>query len=166
MLDDEDDLAAMKVPEEDDRLSQLLHDYWPLRVGANGIQSVVMKLTYLRQAQKQFKKRYKMFSSSAPHPNSRYHKHAGRSGGACRSNHQPLFGTNRDVRIGLIALFTSLFGFSLCLLTNAREGEIFGASAAVLVVFVSGDLASRVATLSSLPLVSRAGELKMAEPLF
>ena len=53
------------------------------------------------------------------------------------------FVRNREARIGLIALFTSLFGFSLCLLTNARRGEIFGASAAyaaVLVVFVSGDL--------------------------
>jgi hypothetical protein len=48
MLEDEDDLAAMKVPEEDDRLSQLLRDYWPLRVGAIGIQSVVVKTHIFR----------------------------------------------------------------------------------------------------------------------
>jgi hypothetical protein len=52
-------------------------------------------------------------------------------------------------RIGIIACFTSLFGISLCLLTNAKRGEIFGASAAyaaVLVVFVSGDLGGSTAS--------------------
>jgi hypothetical protein len=32
LLDDGDDLAALKVPDEDDRLSQVLRDHWPLRV--------------------------------------------------------------------------------------------------------------------------------------
>jgi hypothetical protein len=53
------------------------------------------------------------------------------------------FVTNPDARVGLVALFTSIFGFSLCLLTNGKRGEIVGASAgyaAVLVVFVSEDL--------------------------
>jgi hypothetical protein len=53
------------------------------------------------------------------------------------------FGTNPDASIQLIALFTSIFGFSLCLVTNAKRGEVFGPSAAyvaILVVFVSGDL--------------------------
>lgn len=47
MLEDEDDLAALKVPEEDDRLSQLLRDYWPLRVGPGCMQSVNVK-THIR----------------------------------------------------------------------------------------------------------------------
>ncbi|KAI8939335.1 hypothetical protein NX059_003126 [Plenodomus lindquistii] len=127
MLDHEDDLAALKVPEEDDRLSQLLRDHWPLR-GQTG---------------------------TNPKDNTRYFRlrHVTRTVavistvvaavelvGAITSLY---FVSGPKARIGLIACFTSLFGMSLCLLTNARRGEVFGASAAyaaVLVVFVSGDL--------------------------
>lgn len=48
--------------------------------------------------------------------------------------------------MGLIAMFTILFAGTIALVTNARRGEIFGATAAyaaVLVVFVSGDFASK-----------------------
>ncbi|KAB5572028.1 hypothetical protein GE09DRAFT_653750 [Coniochaeta sp. 2T2.1] len=48
-----------------------------------------------------------------------------------------------DVKLGLIALFTILFAASVGLLTNAKKAEVFGATAAyaaVLVVFVSGNL--------------------------
>ena len=48
-------------------------------------------------------------------------------------------------RLGMIGGFTALFAICVGLLTNARRAEIFGgtaAYAAVLVVFVSGDLAS------------------------
>ncbi|KAM5344699.1 hypothetical protein ACJ41O_010561 [Fusarium nematophilum] len=48
-----------------------------------------------------------------------------------------------DLKLGLIALFTMIFATSVGLLTNARRAEVFGATAAyaaVLVVFVSGDL--------------------------
>lgn len=47
--------------------------------------------------------------------------------------------------MGLIAMFTILFATTIALVTNARRGEIFGATAAyaaVLVVFVSGDFAA------------------------
>ena len=47
------------------------------------------------------------------------------------------------VRLGMIAAFTALFAISLRLITNARRAEVFAATAAyaaVLVVFVSGDL--------------------------
>lgn len=47
--------------------------------------------------------------------------------------------------MGLIAMFTVLFAGTIALVTNARRGEIFGATAAyaaVLVVFVSGDFTS------------------------
>lgn len=48
-----------------------------------------------------------------------------------------------EARLGLIAAFTIVFGLSLRFASNAKRAEIFGASAAyaaVLVVFVSGDL--------------------------
>ncbi|CAN9105265.1 unnamed protein product [Alternaria alternata] len=51
--------------------------------------------------------------------------------------------TSPNWRLGLIATFTSLFAGSVGLLTNARRAELFAATAAyaaVLVVFVSGDL--------------------------
>jgi hypothetical protein len=51
--------------------------------------------------------------------------------------------TSSDWRLGLIAAFTTLFAGSVGLLTNARRAELFAATAAyaaVLVVFVSGDL--------------------------
>ncbi|CAG5150508.1 uncharacterized protein ALTATR162_LOCUS2684 [Alternaria atra] len=51
--------------------------------------------------------------------------------------------TSPDWRLGLIATFTTLFAGSVGLLTNARRAELFAATAAyaaVLVVFVSGDL--------------------------
>ncbi|KAJ8123427.1 hypothetical protein ONZ43_g621 [Nemania bipapillata] len=49
------------------------------------------------------------------------------------------------VKLALIAAFTSVFALSLVLITNARRAEIFAATAAyaaVLVVFVSGDISS------------------------
>jgi hypothetical protein len=47
------------------------------------------------------------------------------------------------MKLGFIALFTVLFAGAIPLVTNARRAEVFGACAAyaaVLVVFVSGDL--------------------------
>jgi hypothetical protein len=46
-------------------------------------------------------------------------------------------------KLGLVAMYTMLFAASVALCTNARRAEVFAASAAyaaVLVVFVSGDL--------------------------
>ena len=51
--------------------------------------------------------------------------------------------TNPKAKLGLVAVYTLLFALSVALLTNARRAEVFGATAAyaaVLVVFVSGDL--------------------------
>jgi uncharacterized PurR-regulated membrane protein YhhQ (DUF165 family) len=53
---------------------------------------------------------------------------------------------NEQKRLGLITAYTIAFATCIGLLTNARRPEIFGASAAyaaVLVVFVSGGLATR-----------------------
>jgi hypothetical protein len=47
------------------------------------------------------------------------------------------------LRLGLVALFTSLFGVIIGLLTNARRAELFASTAAytaVLVVYVSANL--------------------------
>jgi hypothetical protein len=47
------------------------------------------------------------------------------------------------LRLGLVALFTSLFGVIIGLLTNARRAELFALTAAytaVLVVYVSTNL--------------------------
>ena len=55
------------------------------------------------------------------------------------------FVSNDHIRFGLIAAFTVLFATALSLLSNARLAEMFGATAAyaaVLVVFVSGNLSS------------------------
>ncbi|KAF9872646.1 hypothetical protein CkaCkLH20_09825 [Colletotrichum karsti] len=55
------------------------------------------------------------------------------------------FVRNDAAKLGLIAFFTALFALSVGLMTNARRAEIFAgtaAYAAVLVVFVSGDLSS------------------------
>ena len=53
--------------------------------------------------------------------------------------------TSPHVKLGLLALFTALFAASVGLLTNARRSEMFAATAAyaaVLVVFVSGNLSN------------------------
>ncbi|KAH6889362.1 hypothetical protein B0T10DRAFT_561829 [Thelonectria olida] len=50
-----------------------------------------------------------------------------------------------NLKLGLIGLFTTVFAASVGLLTNSKRAEVFGATAAyaaVLVVFVSGDLGS------------------------
>jgi hypothetical protein len=47
------------------------------------------------------------------------------------------------LRLGMVAMFTAIFAAVIGLLTNARRAEIFGSTAAyaaVLVVFVSGNL--------------------------
>lgn len=55
-----------------------------------------------------------------------------------------LYYVDRDqVKLGLIAVYTLAFALSVSVMSNARRAEVFGASAAyaaVLVVFVSGDL--------------------------
>lgn len=53
--------------------------------------------------------------------------------------------TNNHIRLGLVALFTSLFAATLTVFSNARRAEMFAATAAyaaVLVVFLSGNLSN------------------------
>ena len=52
---------------------------------------------------------------------------------------------NPTAKLGMVAAYTVLFALSIALLTNAKRAEIYGAAAAyaaVLVVFISGDLGS------------------------
>jgi hypothetical protein len=52
---------------------------------------------------------------------------------------------NPTAKLGMVAAYTVLFALSIALLTNARRAEIYGATAAyaaVLVVFISGNLGS------------------------
>jgi small basic protein len=54
-----------------------------------------------------------------------------------------LHNSSWKIRLGVVALFTTLFAGVVGLLTNARRAEIFASSAAyaaVLVVYVSGNL--------------------------
>jgi hypothetical protein len=51
--------------------------------------------------------------------------------------------TDPKAKLGLVAMYTMLFAASVALCTNARRAEVFAATAAyaaVLVVFVSGEL--------------------------
>ncbi len=81
------------------------------------------------------------------------------------------FVTNSDARLGLISAFTILFALSIHLLTNAQRGELFASAAAyvpedlflaimliiyysyaaVLVVFVSGNLGSSSCSMPCSP---------------
>ena len=52
---------------------------------------------------------------------------------------------NPHVRLGLLAFWTVLFSLSVSILSTAKRSEVFASTAAyaaVLVVFVSGDLAN------------------------
>ena len=61
-----------------------------------------------------------------------------------------LYYVDKDqIKLGLIAGYTIAFALTISLVTNAKRSEIFGACAAyaaVLVVFVSGDLGGSVTT--------------------
>jgi hypothetical protein len=51
--------------------------------------------------------------------------------------------SSAEAKLGLVAMFTMLFAATVALCTNAKRAEVFAATAAyaaVLVVFVSGDL--------------------------
>ncbi|GAP91663.1 putative chorismate mutase [Rosellinia necatrix] len=128
-LDDEDDLVALNAPVELDYLSQFLRSHWAgdteisrdgrtqiRRFDERSVSVAVNVVTILVAA---------VFL-----------------GGSIAG-----FYYVRDdaARLGMIAGFTSLFALSVALITNARRAEIFAATAAyaaVLVVFVSGDLSN------------------------
>ncbi|OJJ61040.1 hypothetical protein ASPSYDRAFT_29548 [Aspergillus sydowii CBS 593.65] len=128
-LDNEDDLVALNTPPEKDHLSRLLRWYWPAkeeisrdglhRIGRFNEASISTAVAIVNILVASFL----LIGSIVG----------------------LYFATNDALKLALIAAFTALFALSIGLMTNARRAEIFAATAAyaaVLVVFVSGDISS------------------------
>ncbi|KAI1112021.1 hypothetical protein F5Y14DRAFT_442888 [Nemania sp. NC0429] len=133
-LDDENDLVALKPAAEIDYLSQFLRRHW----------TVEMEPTRDGRAQiGRFDERSVALATSAI----TIAVAAFLLIGSITTFHlvDAAAGVADAVKLVLIAAFTSAFALSLVLITNARRAEIFAATAAyaaVLVVFVSGDISS------------------------
>lgn len=130
LLSEKADLIALRRPPEEDLLSRYLQDNWPFpsREASDPLDRTTI---------------YK-------------NKHVVRTVafislllaaillvGAIVSLHSV---SSDEAKLGLLTVFTLLFAGSIGLLTNARRAEVFAATAAyaaVLVVFVSGDLGER-----------------------
>ncbi|KAI0102158.1 hypothetical protein GGR51DRAFT_562829 [Nemania sp. FL0031] len=128
-LDDENDLVALKTSEELDYLSQFLRRHWTVntestrdgraKIGRFNERSVSLATSVITIVVAAFL----LIGSITGF----------------------YFVQSDIVKLALIAAFTSVFALSLVLITNARRAEIFAATAAyaaVLVVFVSGDISS------------------------
>ncbi|KAK4159940.1 hypothetical protein QBC43DRAFT_326365 [Cladorrhinum sp. PSN259] len=133
MLDDENDLVALHVAREKDTLTRFVQDHWFLE-GKPGL--------YFKDGTRYFKRRHvsrtvALISTVVA---------VTELVGAIVSL---FFIRDAGARLGVISAWTIAFGLSLRLFTNAKRAEIFASSAAfaaVLVVFVSGDLAGHGAT--------------------
>ncbi|KAI1150520.1 hypothetical protein F4825DRAFT_397815 [Nemania diffusa] len=128
-LDDENDLVALKTSVELDYLSQFLRRHWTVntestrdgrakigRFNERSVSLVTSIITIVVAA-------FLLIGSITGF----------------------YFVDSDVVKLILIAAFTSIFALSLVLITNARRAEIFAATAAyaaVLVVFVSGNISS------------------------
>lgn len=130
ILDDRDDLLALVRPAEEDRLTKFLRLYFPMLflakrpsahssvayISGNRIRIFVGIINILLAAILLFGAIYNLY-----------------------------YVRNDKKRLGLIAGYTVAFALCMGLLSGARRSEIFGACAAyaaVLVVFVSGNLGS------------------------
>lgn len=129
MLKEADDLVALRKPADEDILSKFLQDHWAFQ------------------------------SHKGTDPLDRTTIYKGRHITRIVSMISILFAAvllvaaiislyvvdNPTTKLGLVVAFTFIFALSIALLTNARRAEIFGsvaAYAAVLVVFISGNLGS------------------------
>ena len=134
LYDNRDDLIAVARPPEEDRLSRFLRNYCPLLflesrpsngsslayISARRISIVVGIVNVLSAAAFLFGAIYNLY-----------------------------YVDKDQIKLGLIAGYTIAFALCISLITNAKRSEIFGACAAyaaVLVVFVSGDLGGSVTT--------------------
>ncbi|KAL3490637.1 hypothetical protein BJX62DRAFT_251850 [Aspergillus germanicus] len=125
MLDDPQDLAALRTPADEDVLSRTLQDHWPLpgrkfdtgtisHFQERHVMIVVAVISVITSAALLVGAIVSLYIVQEP-----------------RS------------RLAMIAGFTALFAISVALMTNTRRAEVFAATAAyaaVLVVFVSGNL--------------------------
>lgn len=127
MYEDEHELASLRSPPDKDVFSQLLRDHWR-PVGSRHLSSADGADYFL---DRHVVRVVAVISAVVA---------AILLIGAIATLY---FIQNQGARLGTIACFTVLFALSLGLLTNAKRAEIFAATAAyaaVLVVFVSGDL--------------------------
>jgi hypothetical protein len=130
IYDDRDDLVALRASPEEDRLSKVFRTHLSLlfaskRPGAGGY------LTYISEDRIRLVVGVINIVLAAAF-----------LFGAIYVLH---YVQSQQKRLGLITAFTTAFALSIGLLTNARRAEVFGACAAyaaVLVVFVSGGLAT------------------------
>jgi hypothetical protein len=130
ILENKNDLMALRKPEEEDRLTKLLRAHFSVffsdrKPGVNGhvayvsehkISLFVGAVNVILAAAFLFGAIYNLFYVREP-----------------------------QKTLGLVTAYTVAFALSMALLTNARRAELFGACAAyaaVLVVFVSGNLGS------------------------
>ncbi|KAF2185284.1 hypothetical protein K469DRAFT_750444 [Zopfia rhizophila CBS 207.26] len=130
LLEDKKDLATLRPPSDVDILSRFVRDHWPQRFAELHL---LPGETTLRFQEKQIQLVVGLINIVVA---------AILIIGAVVSLFK--LRTRPDpVRLGMIAAFTAVFSVSVGLLTNAKRAEIFAATAAyaaVLVVFVSGDL--------------------------
>ena len=134
LYDNRDDLVAVARPPEEDRLTRFLRSYCSVLflaerpksgssmayVSARRISIVVGLINVILAASFLFGAIYNLY-------------YVGKD----------------QIKLGLIAGYTVAFALCISLVTNARRSEIFGvcaAYAAVLVVFVSGDLGGSIST--------------------
>jgi hypothetical protein len=148
MFDSKQDLAALSPPADKDMLSRLLQDHWPFSVVSL---SLIILIRFIRadrmgkgkssdpaDGTRQFLERHVIWAVSIISVIIA----AILLVGAITSLY---YVTQPKARLGMIAGFTVLFAISVGLLTSAKRGEIFASAAAyaaVLVVFVSGNLGS------------------------
>lgn len=127
MLAQEVDLVALRKAADEDMLSKLLQDHWPFRKRA-AVDPLDRTMIHKGQHVTRTVAVISMVLAAALLI------------GAIINLH---IITRPKVKLGLVAGYTLLFALSIVMLTNARRAEIFVATAAyaaVLVVFVSGDL--------------------------
>lgn len=135
----ETDYVAVHTSSEGDLLTSLLKRIWPVLFGREPIQS--SNLTYAAHAQMSYYS-LKLLDATAKSISTFL------AAVLLLTPMLSLYQVSDDkptTTMGLIVVFTVLFAATLALVTTAKRGEIFGATAAyaaVLVVFVSGDFAN------------------------
>lgn len=129
MLKEADDLVALRKPVDEDMLSKLLQDHWAFQsrrttdpldrttvYKGQHITQIVAAISILFAAILLVVAIISLYVVNDP-----------------------------TTKLGLVVAYTFVFALSIALLTNARRVEIYGAAAAyaaVLVVFISGNLST------------------------
>jgi hypothetical protein len=121
------DLVALNKPVEEDFLSRICHRYWPFRIKRQNDpfdRTLVYKSSHINRAVTSLG----LILAAVLLVGAIVHLY---------------FVLDPAAKLGFVAMYTMLFSSSVALCTNARRVEVFAATAAyaaVLVVFVSGDL--------------------------